>query len=135
MIKWNAGSMRKLSEFYTTETSVLYCWGCELIHSPIWMWLTPQSYIWCSFGCRFSGCRGQPHSIVLEILQLKLTATVVIVGPQVVHHFLVSSIWLVSLVTHILVELVFWYVINVVSKIDVVFCLPKYINNKINHSQ
>jgi hypothetical protein len=52
---------------------------------------------------------------------------VVIVGPWVVDHFVVSYLWLVSPVTLVFVEPSFWYVINVMFKslkqIDVVMAL------------
>jgi hypothetical protein len=72
-----------LCKSYTTETSVTYCWGGELILSPVR--LTPQLYrLWC-FSCRFSRSSGWRRSIVLGTVWLKLNATVVMIGPWVVH--------------------------------------------------
>jgi hypothetical protein len=87
------------SESYTTEISVIYYWGCELILSPVRMWLTLQPYrLWC-FDCRFSGSNGWRCSIVIGILWLKPDVTVIMVGPWVVRPFGRLCLWLVSPVT------------------------------------
>jgi hypothetical protein len=58
---------------------------------------------------------------------VKLIVTVVIVGPWVVHHFVVSYLWLVSPVILVFVEPLFGYVIYVMFKslkqIDVIMTL------------
>jgi len=62
----------KTNEYCTAETLVIYCWGCELIHSLVRMWLTPQLYrYWSCFCYRFSLCKRWPRNSVFEILQLR----------------------------------------------------------------
>jgi hypothetical protein len=87
------------SESYTTEASIIYYWGGELILSPVRMWITPQSYrLWC-FDCKSNESKGWRRSIVLGILWLKPDATIVMVGLWVVHLFGSLCSWLVSPVT------------------------------------
>jgi len=75
-INRKVGSLQKLSEFYTTETSVIYCWGGELILSPMWTWLTPQlCKHWC-FDCRFYGYRRWSLCLVCGMLWLEQFTTV-----------------------------------------------------------
>jgi hypothetical protein len=102
----------KTSEYYTTETSVIYCWGDELILSHVRMWLTPQLYRYWCFGCRFSKCRGWPHYFVFGVLRLRHITGVIAVWTWTSHF---GSLLLLARVlrdTCIFVELVFWYVIK-----------------------
>jgi hypothetical protein len=93
--KRKVGSLWKLRRYYTTETLIIYCWGGELILSPIQMWIPPQPYIWSCFGCRYTWDRRWSSSIVLGVLRLKPDATIVMCWTMGVHSFVhfVYSLW------------------------------------------
>jgi hypothetical protein len=92
----------KLSQFYITETLVIYYWSGELILSPIRMWLPPQPYKWCSFGCRYTLGGRWSCSVVFGILRLKPIVTVVNGLDNGVLSFGIYCIWLVTYVSRIL---------------------------------
>jgi hypothetical protein len=90
--------------FYAKTQWVLYYWGGELMPSPIQTWLTPRPYRQCSFSCKCSSCRQWFRSTIVGILWLKLTTTVVIVGPWVVHSFVVLYMACEACVTYYFVK-------------------------------
>jgi hypothetical protein len=89
------GSLQKLSQFNTTEVSVLCT---ETVNSFFHLYecgIPSQPYRWCSFGYRYSNRSWRSCSNVIGMLWLKLATTVVIAGPQSVHCFigLVCGLW------------------------------------------
>jgi hypothetical protein len=93
-------SLQKLNQFYIIETSVIYYWSGELILSAIQMWLPPQLYRCCSFGCRYTWGGQWSCSVVFGILRLKPTTTVVM-GWTMVSSILVYFVYCLWRMCHV----------------------------------